>query len=199
MSRIGLQIAARRHRCGSPQHAVRNVDSHNPLRRVRDPYASAGRQAGSGGDVQDALTRLRSQQLDRLIGLPPVHLAFVVGSGPPIELVRDPGRVSAGGTHQVSVMLLGSDAVRGAPLDASMCQAERDFVSDPAASGSSGVDGRHAEGQRTRLDLGLEGGGLADHVAVELVVVFSVELDSHLLSSVLVDLVILLGAPGYQP
>ena len=48
------------------------------------------------------------------------------------------------------------------------------------------------------LDLGGEGGGLADDVAVELVVALSVDPDPHPFR-VLVDLVILLGASGDEP
>jgi hypothetical protein len=49
------------------------------------------------------------------------------------------------------------------------------------------------------LDLRVEGGGLADDVAVELVVGLPVDADLHSLSRVLVDLVILLGASGDEP
>ena len=71
-------------------------------------------------------------------------------------------------------MLLGAGAVGGCSV-----KYERRWVVS-----SSGVDGWHAEGQGTRLDLGIEDGGLADHVAVELVVVFSVELGSRTLFAV---------------
>ena len=75
-------------------------------------------------------------------------------------------------------------------------------VSDRAAGsllGFAGGLGWDADGKGAWLDLGEQGGGLADHVAVELVVVFSVDPDPHPFSCVLVDLVILLGAPGHQP
>ena len=49
------------------------------------------------------------------------------------------------------------------------------------------------------MDLGEEGGGFADDVAVELVVVLSVDDDPHPFSLELVDLVILLGASGDEP
>ena len=65
-------------------------------------------------DVQNALSRLRLQQLGGLIGLPPVHLAMVVGSSPPIELVPDPGGVSAARAHQISVAIIAMGAVSGA-------------------------------------------------------------------------------------
>ena len=86
---IGLQIAARRHRCGSLQHAVRNVDSHDPLRRMRDPYASAGRQAGSGGDVQNALRRPVWLQLRR--DPRPMFPATVCRPSPLLEAFFDKG------------------------------------------------------------------------------------------------------------
>jgi hypothetical protein len=57
----------------------------------------------------------------------------------------------------------------------------------------AGGFGGDAEGQSTRLDLGEERGGLADDVAVELVVVLPVDDDPHPLSRVLIDLVILLA------
>jgi hypothetical protein len=59
--------------------------------------------------------------------------------------------------------------------------------------------GWNADRQGTGLDLGVKGGGLADDVAVELVVVLTVDLDPHSLSHVLVDLVIILGASGDEP
>jgi hypothetical protein len=59
--------------------------------------------------------------------------------------------------------------------------------------------GRNADRQSTRLDLGEEGGRLADDVAVELVVVLPVDHDPHCLAHVLINLVILLGASGDQP
>jgi hypothetical protein len=40
---VGLQIATPRHRRGSLQHAVRNVDTYDLLRRVSNSCASAGR------------------------------------------------------------------------------------------------------------------------------------------------------------
>jgi hypothetical protein len=49
------------------------------------------------------------------------------------------------------------------------------------------------------LDLGGEDGGLADDVAVELVVVLSVDDDLHPFSRALVDLVILLCTSGDEP
>src|SRR6185503_913435 len=58
--------------------------------------------------------------------------------------------------------------------------------------------GGDADGQSTWLDLRVEGGGLADDVAVELVVVLPVNGDPHPLSRVLVDLVILLGASSEE-
>jgi hypothetical protein len=65
------------------------------------------------------------QQLDGLIGLPPLHLAVVVGSSPPIELVPDPGGVSAARlTRSVWRSCVG--AVSGAPLRASLRQAVAD-------------------------------------------------------------------------
>jgi hypothetical protein len=59
--------------------------------------------------------------------------------------------------------------------------------------------GWDADGQGTWLDLGGEGGGLADDVAVGLVVVLSADLDPNALPGVLVDLIILLGATGDEP
>jgi hypothetical protein len=53
--------------------------------------------------------------------------------------------------------------------------------------------------QGTRLDLGEQGGGFADDVTVELVVLLPVDDDPHALSLALVDLVILLGATGDEP
>ena len=63
------------------------------------------------------------------------------------------------------------------------------------AGGLGGI----ADPQGAGLDLGVEGGGVADDVAVELVVVLAVDLDPHLLARVMVDLVILLGPSGHQP
>ena len=75
-------------------------------------------------------------------------------------------------------------------------------VEQPRGAGSllwlAGGLGRHADRQGTWLDLGEEGGGLADHVAVELVVFLSVDDDPHPCSLALVDLVILLGASGNE-
>jgi hypothetical protein len=70
----------------------------------------------------NALSRLRLQQLDGLSGLPPVHVAVVVGRSPPIELVRNPGGVSAARAHEISVALVAA-GLAGAPLRASVSQA----------------------------------------------------------------------------
>ena len=59
--------------------------------------------------------------------------------------------------------------------------------------------GRNADRQGTWLDLGEKGGGLADDVAVELVVLLPVDGDPYRFSGVLVDLVILFGASGDEP
>ena len=59
--------------------------------------------------------------------------------------------------------------------------------------------GWNTDGQGAWLDFGEQGGGLADDVAVELVVVLPVDDDPHSFSLVLVDLVILLGASGDEP
>src|SRR5687767_4857533 len=59
--------------------------------------------------------------------------------------------------------------------------------------------GWDADRQGTWLDFGVKGGGLADDIAVELVVVLPVDLDPHSFSGALVDLVILLGASGDEP
>jgi hypothetical protein len=73
----------------------------------------------------------------------------------------------------------------------------------PRAAGSllwlAGGLGWDADRQSTWLDLGEEGDGFSDDVAVELVVVLPVDLDPHPFSRVLVDLVILLGASSDEP
>ncbi|HEY6812311.1 MAG TPA: hypothetical protein VI074_06425 [Propionibacteriaceae bacterium] len=56
---------------------------------------------------------MRLQQLDGLIGLPPVHLAVVVGSSPLVALAPDPGGVSAARAHRISVALISVGAVSG--------------------------------------------------------------------------------------
>ena len=74
-------------------------------------------------------------------------------------------------------------------------------VSDRAAGsllGFAGGLGWDADGKGAWLDLGEQGGGLADHVAVELVVLLSIDDDPHRFSLALVDLVILLGASGNE-
>ena len=73
----------------------------------------------------------------------------------------------------------------------------------PRAAGSllgfAGGLGWDADGQGTWLDIRVEDGGLTDDVAVELVVVLTVDGDPYSLSRVLVDLVVLLGASGDEP
>ena len=75
-------------------------------------------------------------------------------------------------------------------------------VSNRAAGsllGFAGGLGWDADGKGAWLDLGEEGGGFADDVAVELVVLLSVDRDPHRYSPVLVDLIILLGASSDEP
>src|SRR5512133_4133186 len=65
--------------------------------------------------------------------------------------------------------------------------------------GCAGGLGWDADREGAWLDLGEQGGGFADDVAVELVVLLSVDDDPHRFSGALVDLVILLGASGDEP
>jgi hypothetical protein len=63
----------------------------------------------------------------------------------------------------------------------------------------AGALGWDADRQGTWLDFGREGGGFSDDIAVELVVVLSVDDDPDSFSGALVDLVILFGASGDEP
>ncbi len=80
-----------------------------------------------------------------------------------------------------------------------LCSCDFNRAAPGQCWGLAGGLGWDADRQGTWLDLGEEGGGFADDVAVELVVVLPVDDDPHPLSLALVDLVILLGAPGDEP
>ena len=92
-----------------------------------------------------------------LLGLPPVHLTLVVGSSPPIELLPDPGRVSAARAHRIIVALVGVRAVGGGPRSAVTGQLQQEAAAIRAVrDGYSAFYTKRAENAATiRRSIGI--------------------------------------------